>query len=210
MTAGPTPAAPVPPGPPPPAADPLVVRTDRRLVGRLVWRGNVPLVLAMLACVAAGTGLGALAGSTPQTDMSATLGALMGALGAAIAFTVALSVFLFASVLHMVHREVDVMAVVEPTGLHVAVPGTNAGSAYLPWHAIGSVTPRGRGRRARLVVRAVPGLRRDHPGARGLEDDLLWRSLRSQGLTIRTGTALVPHEHVLAAVRHLSSPRGER
>lgn len=190
-----------------PAPDRLVVRTDRRLVGRLVWRGNIPLVVGMAACIALGAGFGAVVGSLQPDGTSVGLGALAGGLAAVIAYTAGFTLYLFVSVMHMVHREVDVMAVVEPEGMYVAVPGTNAGSAYLPWDAIGSVTPRGAATGARVVVRPVPALRRDHPGARGLDDDVLWRALRARGLTIRTGTALVPHEQVVAAVHHYGARR---
>ena len=192
---------------PPPAPDRLVVRTDRRLVGRLVRRANVvPLLVALTVCAVLGGSIGAVLTTLEGGGEALLAGALGGVVIALGAFMTGFVVYLLEAVVHMVHREVDVMAVIEPAGMHLAAPGTDVGSFYLPWDAVESIVPRRRGVRAQLTVRAAPGLRRDHPGARGLEDDVLWDALRKRGYNVRTGTALVPHEQVVAAVRHFAPP----
>ena len=184
------------------STDRLVVTTDRVGLGRRVRRSTWILTAVMLAAVLVGAtcmvASSTMIDATVPLTMVWTIALMVGLLGFMAAFV---GTF-FGTARLMVLREVPTIVAVDREGLWLAVPGSDAGFAWLPWSAVGTVEQSGRRSRGVLVVRLRPGLRPDHPGVQGLAEPLVWRVARQNGFKVDLSSASHDAATVLAAINH--------
>jgi hypothetical protein len=155
-------------------------RTDRAALRAYLLRFN--LVVALLAAVFA-AGVGTVAWAATGGDRRAFV------LFAAVAFAGIAADRVIKTVrrLQATSRPGPILRLTGH-GLRLQVPQASARAVTLPWSAIGAV------RRSRAVggtmftITLAPGVERDHPGAEGLDDPVVWRAL-TDGPGLRVGTA---------------------
>lgn len=183
-------------------AERFELRTDRvalrRLYRRLFWL-LVPVNVFLAAVLGAQAGL--LAGVLDSMTSAVLYGAGIGVLIFGLGWTV----FGQGSLAWLrVRRVIDPVLVVDRRGIWLAVPQSDAGSAFLPWPVVGQIVTRRHLRHTILSVRLVPGIRPDHPGAFGFDDRKIWRHVNRQGLQIGTQGTSATGEQILTALHHFA------
>lgn len=178
------------------------LRTDRVALRRL-YRRQFWLLVPVNVFLAAV--LGAQAGLLASVLDSTTSAVLYGAGFGVLIFVLAWTVFGQGTLAWLrVRRVIDPVLVVDRRGIWLAVPQSDAGSAFLPWPAIGQIVTRRHLRHTILSIRLRPGIEPNHPGASGLDDRKIWRHVSRRGLQVGPQGTSATGEQILAALNHFA------
>jgi len=183
--------------------DRFEVRTDRAALRRSVRRLTVTTLIGNAVLI---TVIGVQVGWLINALDSIVLALVLGGALTLLAFAHGCLTLGYGPVAALRQRLVlDRVMVVDRAGIWLAAPQTDAGSAFLPWSAVGTVGPR-RTLGAKVVsIRLRSGIQQDHPGSYGLRDPRIWKWVNGPGLQVGTKGATATGESIRAAIDHYAA-----